>query len=119
MVTGALYFQPVLSFDFASRSLERVTGSKFLNPNHLQQAWCGISDMLDTGVSVQILLEDPDYGFRPELGDAIIPLVAGMDSDKSTGLTYYFTQQELKQLLELERLTQLQIEKLHEGQFNS
>lgn len=73
--------------------------------------------MLDTGVPAQILLEDPDYGFRPELGGEIIPLVAGTDSDKSTGLTYYFTQQELKQLLELERLTQLQIEKLHEGQF--
>lgn len=72
--------------------------------------------MLDIGMPVQILLQDPDFGFRPELGDEIIPLVAGTDPDKSTGLTYYFTQQELKQLLELERLTQLQIEKLHEGQ---
>ena len=63
-----------------------------------------------------LLGADPSCGFGPELGDGIIPLVAGTDADKSTGLTYYFTQQELKQLLELERLTQLQIERLHQGQ---
>ena len=66
---------------------------------------------------MQVLLEEAlSYGLGPEVGDGIIPLVAGTDADKSTGLTYYFTQQELKQVLELERLTQLQIERLHQGQ---
>ena len=74
--------------------------------------------ILDTGMpGVQLLLEEfPSCGLGPELGLEIIPLVAGTDADKSTGLTYYFTQQELKQLLEIERLTELQIERLHEGQ---
>ena len=79
---------------------------------------CSVAgDRLDTGVPVQVLLEGaPSCGFGPELGDGIIPLVAGTDADKSTGLTYYFTQQELQQLLELERVTQLQIKRLHQGQ---
>ncbi len=44
-----------------------------------------------------------------DLGDRIVPLVAGIESDKSTGLMYYFTQHELQQLLETERLTELSL----------
>lgn len=107
VVTGVFYFAACFVVWFGQ-----------LQAKKLQQACSGVSDMFDTGVPAQILLEDPSFGFRPEWGDEIVPLVAGTDSDKSTGLTYYFTQQELKQLLEFERLTQLQIEKLRQGQFS-
>ena len=41
------------------------------------------------------------------MGHEIIPLVAGSESDNATGLIYYFTQQELQQLLEFDRMTEL------------
>ena len=43
------------------------------------------------------------------LGAEIVPLVAGTESDKHTGLMYFFTQQEMQQLLEIERLTELNL----------
>ena len=68
-------------------------------------------------MSVQLLLADtPSCGFEMNVGHEIIPLVAGPEAEKSIGLTYYFTQQELKQLLETERLTELAIEQLQQGQ---
>ena len=57
---------------------------------------------------VQILLEiAAPIGSGSVLGHEIIPLVAGKDSDNAAGLTYYFTQQEIQQLLEVERSTEL------------
>ena len=42
-------------------------------------------------------------------GPDIIPTVAGVEPDSTLGLTYYFTQAELQELLESERLTQLRL----------
>ncbi|KAL0028314.1 hypothetical protein WJX79_009606 [Trebouxia sp. C0005] len=58
----------------------------------------------------QVLLEMTKQGeIGADLGDKIIPLVSGTESDKHTGLMYFFTQQELQQLLEYERLTDLSL----------
>lgn len=42
-------------------------------------------------------------------GQDIISTVAGVESDSTLGLTYYFTQSELQELLESERQTQLKL----------
>ncbi|KAL0039521.1 hypothetical protein WJX77_000542 [Trebouxia sp. C0004] len=58
----------------------------------------------------QVLLEMTKQGeIGADLGDKIVPLVSGTESDKHTGLMYFFTQQELQQLLEYERLTDLSL----------
>ena len=63
---------------------------------------------LDINVCMQDVLQSaPIGGMGPDLDGDIIALVAGTESDKPTGLAYYFLQQELQQLLETERLTEL------------
>lgn len=42
-------------------------------------------------------------------GQDIVETVAGTQSDSTFGLTYYFTQSELQELLECERCTQLSL----------
>lgn len=49
----------------------------------------------------------PQGEINQELGQQIIPLVAGEEPGKSTGLTFYFTQRQLQHILECERQTQL------------
>ena len=57
---------------------------------------------------VQIILDTAAaMGAGSELGHEIIHIVAGKDPNKATGLSYYFTQLELQQLLEIERSTEL------------
>ena len=57
-----------------------------------------------------VLLEMTEQGERDaNFGDKIGPLVAGTESGKHTGLTYFITQQELQQLVETERLTELSL----------
>jgi len=75
-------------------------------------AWCGFfyTVSLKLTAAVQVLLEMTKQGeIGADLGDKIVPLVSGTESDKHTGLMYFFTQQELQQLLEHERLTDLSL----------
>ena len=59
---------------------------------------------------MQVLLEMTEQGeLDANFGNKIVPLVAGTESGKHTGLTYFFTQQELQQLVETERLTELSL----------
>ncbi len=74
-------------------------------------AWCLFDTVsLKLTAVVQVLLEmTKDGEIGADLGDKIVPLVSGTGSDKHTGLMYFFTQQELQQLLEHERLTHLSL----------
>ena len=57
---------------------------------------------------MQILLDMMQHGDPGvDVGDRIVPLVAGIEADKHMGLMFFFTQNELQQLLEFERVSEL------------
>ena len=59
---------------------------------------------------MQTLIELSTQGeVSSELGEHIIPLLAGATPDKSFGLAYFFTQRQLQDILETERQTQLML----------
>ena len=61
-------------------------------------------------ILLQILAELADSDTISSVpGVDIIESVAGTESDSTVGLTYYFTQTELQELLESERCTQLSV----------
>ena len=66
---------------------------------------------------MQILAElSPPENVGSVPGQDIVPTVAGVESDSTLGLTYYFTQSELQELLECERLTQIRLLGQHDSQ---
>ena len=58
---------------------------------------------------MQVIIELFPQAEIAGLGEQVIPLVAGTEPGKSTGLSYYFSQKQLRQILQYERQTQISL----------